>query len=1505
MWDEKDDKSFNWLKSDEGLKKDFPKARVMLYCYASAYKGSYKIKQYMDNIATIMLDALQLKRENSARRPIVLIGHSMGGLVAAKVLTMTEICRDKYPNMYEGIVGVFTFGTPFGGAPVAEIASEWIKLNRATGLAVDSKLVDLMKPGSEWLRELRKEFVRSAGKLGQKVDLHCFWERLPTEWDDIIEKLAGTAFPQASLNRLRLNECRDFVSRELATLDGAQDTGLARTHRNLVRFEGFKDDAYQLVRAPLKRVVHAASLSAKERFNSTRQSSISRSDLTSVINSLEGADVERRFRDIKRRVGLAPDPWILREPECQAWFESEGELRDDYLWIHGREGKGKTAAATAIINKIQSTINRDDMNQTDRFPDLLAYFFCDQAPDYCTAEDVVKSLLRQLCQQQDVLATYAKQFVSRKDQDRSSGNNKAALGIENLWQSLLDMLTETSIGTIYFVLCNLHELPEDDESTRKLLSFIRKATQDSALDAEIDTGPEFAQRRKRVRTKWLFATRDRLPIRRVLDENPAVRNIDLSDEKYGDMVQRELQQHAWTKVHGLQKKKGYNKATSYYAGSVLGNQAESTKWIDVAVVQLAALPDNANHIRVRKLLERVPQDFATLLHQAWKTILVPHEGTVEAIKELLRALVLTYENPTESELLVLAGLSSDDKETSEGLLRELIGKCKPLLQRIPPPPPPGAGGTTRPDEFKIGFLNQDVKRHLQRESELKDLLGLDRDAVRLQHGILALNCFSHIRDSIASETLPVPDQAPHQEAAQGVVGTASKTADASLAGALGAVNDSSAIEESQLGEMDEEDSDGEGYDELDGEEGDDSDANYFGTMAGAPDGDNTIEANLKQWPTSMLPYATKHWLQHASEASPDIAGRLVSLERDFWEAGSEIRQVWLTEFQRLTGRFGGFPIDKNIKALHVAATVGFPRLVESLVNAGYAQEVNEYDSFINTPLHLAAYFGRTDNVEQLLLIKDINTDDAGPDGTASTPLSMAAASGKIAAMTQLLDHGADPNSRSNWFGPVISAAILSGNGDAVRLLLERGAKLNHPNISANHLRPLALAAQYSDITMFEIVLAAGRESLDSDEYGGALVAACTSGRIEVVTRLIEFQLDREHFQNSLNRAYPEQNWDVVKLLLQNMPGLDCNDAFYAAATDVEHRVDVLTAMWGCTSGAIDKAILDKSLYEATDSEKESTVKALLEMGADPNAQGEQFGNALTAAANDGTDAIVQALLDAGAIPTSPSGWALQAAAQQGHASVVTTLLDRGADVNHFSPSHASRTALQAACDCGHSDVVKILIQAGANPNLGGGPSERPIFIAADTRPEVLPHLLAAEGIELNIVGGPEDTSPLCNAAAFLPLECVKALVDAGADVNLVDDEGDTALMSAAGVGEGSCVRFLLRQGANLVTENPESEGGYDTALEAALETLFEELEENKAKGEKECVDLLASRAVVILKELKKRADAGDPTAQEILAFEKETRVPDMADESAEEDREQKELENGLGNLTLGGDDTDD
>ena len=950
MWDEKEAKSFNWLTDKEGgLPKDFPTARILIYNYASAYRGNFKIKQYMTNISKTLLEALHgdSEREKSPGRPIVFIGHSMGGLVAARALPLAEQHRKDYPQLYESIVGCVTFGTPFDGAPVAEIAQKWAQLNETLGTSINSKLLDLLNPGNESLRDLKNEFVHYTNKLAQRVELHCFYEQKQTSWEQIISKLASTDFPAETLAKLNLKEFRDFVSRESATITGFPETGLARAHRDLVRFENKKDSAYQLVRSVLKRIVYSAPQNAKSRFKCTRQTSIDPATYSAVVDALDGADVEKKFKSLSQRFKLSSgtsQSWVIKEPEYRSWLGDDQSppdttKSDDYIWIHGPEGNGKTGAVTAIIKEIKDKIEADEVNHADRLPTLLAHFFCDsQATDYKTAEDVVKSLMRQLCQKEDILATYAKQFIKKitnsKDETGPSSNSKTALGIENLWQCLQDMLSESSIGTIYFVIGNLHELPEpeNDESTRKLLSFIQAAIEGTQDSEESSV--------KRVRTKWLFSSRDRKSIKDALKRPPTVREIDLGDPKYGNNIKRELQKHARVKVESLEKQKGYNKAISYFTSSVIGNLAESTKWIDVAIVQLAALPAKSSDARVRKMLEKVPQDFSKLLDKAWTAVLGQAGEDIDTIKELLRALVLTYQDPTESELLVLAGLPSDDPGAREQL-RKMIETCKPLLTQT---------RTQGGSETEISFVNADVKKHLHAHAEV--LLDLSEDEMELQHGILALRCFSHVMERVTDflhnlpevpadgkeqVQLPQPELVPAPPSVAGTQAVPGHAADNFTVGNRSEYNADS-------------DQESDWSDDTEFVEQPSAHPNPGQDGTVAPD---TSGGNQQQQPPPIpnviLPYATKNWLRHASEGPPDIAERL-SQERAFWEPESKIRLQWLVEYDKLTGAFNDFLVDTSLKALHIAASVGFPHLVESLMEAGYKGEVNEYDSLFNTPV---------------------------------------------------------------------------------------------------------------------------------------------------------------------------------------------------------------------------------------------------------------------------------------------------------------------------------------------------------------------------------------------------------------------------------------------------------------------------------------------------------------------------------------------------------------------------
>jgi hypothetical protein len=108
------------------------------------------------------------------------------------------------------------------------------------------------------------------------------------------------------------------------------------------------------------------------------------------------------------------------------------------------------------------------------------------------------------------------------------------------------------------------------------------------------------------------------------------------------------------------------------------------------------------------------------------------------------------------------------------------------------------------------------------------------------------------------------------------------------------------------------------------------------------------------------------------------------------------------------------------------------------------------------------------------------------------------------------------------------------------------------------------------------------------------------------------------------------------------------------------------------------------------------VKLLLNKGADVNAQGGQYGNALQAASYEGDKQVVELLLNKGADVNAHGGHygnALQAALYRGDKQVVELLLDKGADVNAQGGHYGN--ALQSASYRGHQQVVKLLLDNGA------------------------------------------------------------------------------------------------------------------------------------------------------------------------------------------------------------------
>jgi hypothetical protein len=141
-------------------------------------------------------------------------------------------------------------------------------------------------------------------------------------------------------------------------------------------------------------------------------------------------------------------------------------------------------------------------------------------------------------------------------------------------------------------------------------------------------------------------------------------------------------------------------------------------------------------------------------------------------------------------------------------------------------------------------------------------------------------------------------------------------------------------------------------------------------------------------------------------------------------------------------------------------------------------------------------------------------------------------------------------------------------------------------------------------------------------------------------------------------------------------------------------------------------------------------------GAEVNAQGGEFGNALQAASLRGYQQIVELLLKAGAEVNAQGGKygnALQAASRRGYQQIVELLLKAGAEVNAQGGNFGN--ALQAASFRGDQQIVELLLKAGAEVNAQGGKFGNALQAASLEGDQQIVELLLKAGAEVNAQGG--------------------------------------------------------------------------------------------------------------------------------------------------------------------------
>jgi uncharacterized protein len=414
---------------------------------------------------------------------------------------------------------------------------------------------------------------------------------------------------------------------------------------------------------------------------------------------------------------------------------------------------------------------------------------------------------------------------------------------------------------------------------------------------------------------------------------------------------------------------------------------------------------------------------------------------------------------------------------------------------------------------------------------------------------------------------------------------------------------------------------------------------------------------------------------------------------------------------------------------------------------------------------------------------------AGTDAPTS-PLADAVKDGDRAGALALLKRHADVNAPQADGTTALHWAARQDDGEMADRLIKAGANVKAANRYG--VTPLYLACVNGSAPMIAKLLDAGADANSATTEGEtALMTVARTGNVDAAKVLLAHGADVNARQVTWNwerqvTKEPREKWmpsgGLTPLLFAARQGcVDCARVLLKAGADIN-----ATNPNGFS--AILLAIIN-SHYDV--------AAFLLEQGADANIADEVGRTPLYAA------------VDMHTLPDSNLPWPSELNNQLTSLDLIQALLAHGANVNAQLKKQqpyrskvdrgadtmlgTGATPLLRAAKAGDTEVVKVLLAKGADPKLTTKFGMTPI--------------MAASGL-----GTKEEDTTGRKKTEAQAIASIKLCLDAGADVNAIDTQGDTALHGAAQKGDDQVVQFLVDHGAKLDIKDKKGRTPLDAAM---------------------------------------------------------------------------------------------
>ncbi|KAJ4326183.1 hypothetical protein N0V84_003234 [Fusarium piperis] len=417
-----------WLRDE--LPKELPLARIFLYEYNSTALYGKDHSTFVDKV-NAFLEELRIDRRRAPRRPLLLLGHSLGGLLIKQALINAHN-NENHADIKDSTQGLAFFATPHDGGKqsLVNLGKITAKIARELGFQKGDNILETLKSGSmfsdlmheHWRhRLLEHPIVSFWGTLDTIVPRESTSFGLPGKHENVVSLQAthggvckfGTSLQDRDNFKLVQANIQDLYERAIANGESAALP---------------EDDPVD--EAPeMKKKAERAKQVAKF-----------------LKNLYKSSYSDAKDRNPQRVQGTCE--WFTGHHRFQDWKD---EKTCGLLWVSADPGCGKSVLSRYLVDEVLPSSSTST---------TCYFFFKDDFEGQKSAAGALCCVLRQLFKEKPALLqdSILKQY--EEDGDKLLGS------FRDLWRILVSVSRSQGSGE---VVCVLDALDECEKHDRRLL----------------------------------------------------------------------------------------------------------------------------------------------------------------------------------------------------------------------------------------------------------------------------------------------------------------------------------------------------------------------------------------------------------------------------------------------------------------------------------------------------------------------------------------------------------------------------------------------------------------------------------------------------------------------------------------------------------------------------------------------------------------------------------------------------------------------------------------------------------------------------------------------------------------------------------------------------------------------------------------------------------------------------------------------------------------------------